>query len=157
MIGLCSSVIKGYHPLRSRILLILAAGLVFSPLAFADWTVALKEIYGTPIPTEIRKNFDRFTQTRDTCPKYTLGVLDGEKFMDIYPKKFIVLSLSPNSFGGYWAFIAVQGERKNTYRLWLYNMGDNEYDLRSIEELPNSLDEEFNGQLKNPAYRPYWV
>lgn len=149
--------IKRYHLLLLGIPLTLAAWLVFCPLVFTDWVLALKEIYETPIPRQIRRNFDQTIQIHRTCPECALGVLDGKKFVDIYPKKFIVLSLSPNSFGGFWAFIAVEGERKNTFRLWLYDVGDNEYELRSIEELPGSLNEEFISQLENPAHRPYWL
>ena len=143
--------------MRSWILLTLAAWLVFCPLTFADWVPVLEEIYRTPIPIEIRKKFNQITEIRNTCPGCVLGVLNGGKFIDIYPKKFIVLSSLPNSFGGVWAFIAVEGELKNTFRLWLYDVGENEYDLRSIEELPDSLDEEFICQLENPAYHPYWL
>ena len=151
------SVIEKRHLLRYRVLLFLTAWFVFCPPASGDWAPTLKEIYETPIPAQIRRNFNQVVETRNTCPDCVLGVFDGEKFMDVYPRKFIVLSLTPNSFGGVWAFIAVQGERKDTYRLWLYDIDDNEYDLRSIEELPSSMDEEFVGDLEKPAHRPYWI
>jgi len=157
MIDPCSSVIKKHHQSHYRILLSLVVWFIFCPLSFADWVPALKEIYGTPIPIQIRKNFDQTIQTHKTCSECALGILDGDKFINIYAKKFIVLSLSPNSFGGYWAFIAVEGELKHTFRLWLYDIDSNEYDLRSVEELSNSLDEEFISQLRNPAYRAYWL
>ena len=151
------SVIEKYHLLGYRVLLFLPAWFVFCTPASGDWAPTLKEIYETPIPAQIRKNFNQVVETHNTCPDCVLGVLGGEKFMGVYPRKFIVLSLSPNGFGGVWAFIAVEGERKDTYRLWLYDIDGNEYDLRSIEELPNSMDEEFVGDLEKPAHRPYWI
>ena len=153
MIGGYLSVIEK----RYRILLFLPAWFVFCSSASGDWAPTLKEIYETPIPRQIRKNFDQIVKTRSTCPECVLGVLDGEKFFDVYRKKFIVLSLSPNGFGGVWAFIAVEDDRKNTFRLWLYDIDDNEYDLRSIEELPNSMDEEFVSDLESSTHRSYWI
>ena len=154
MIGLYSSVIKKYY---LPISLLLGASFLFCPLASANWVSALREIYETPIPSQIRKNFNEVTTTHNTCSECVLGVLDGEKFFDVYPRKFLVLSLLPNSFGGVWAYIAVEGERKRTFRLWLYDLPDGEYDLRSVEELPNSMDEGFFGQLQNSAHKPYWI
>jgi hypothetical protein len=125
--------------------------------AFAKWVSTLKEIYETPIPFQIRKSFSEVTYTHNTCSGCELRVLDGDKFFDIYPRKFLVLSLLPNSFGGIWAYIAIEGERKRTFRLWLYNLPNGEYDLRSVEELPNSMDEKFFGQLQDPAHKSYWI
>ncbi len=157
MIGPCLSVIKRHHQFDYRILLSLTAWFIYCPVALADGVRGLQEIYETPIPAQIRKSFNHTIQIYNTCPECALGVLDGEKFIDIYPKKFIVLSLSPNSFGGFWAFIAVEGERRNTFRLWLYDVSDKEYDLRSIEELTESLDEEFNRWLDSPTHHSYWL
>ena len=86
-----------------------------------------------------------------------LGFLDADKFMGLFPKKFLVLNLLSNSFGDVCAFIAVEGERRNTYRLWLDRLPGGEYDLRSIEELSNSMDEEFVSDLESPAHRSYWM
>lgn len=143
--------------MRLKILLSMAAWLLVCPLALAGGVKGLQEIYGTPIPSQIRKNFNEVVHTHNTCPECVLGVLDGEKFLDIYPKKFIVLSLLPNSFGGFWAYIAVEGEQKSTFRLWLYDLNGGGYDLRSIEELSNSMDKEFVSQLQDPAHKPYWI
>lgn len=117
----------------------------------------MQEIYETSIPSQIRKNFDQAIQTHSTCPKCVLEILDGDKYVDIYTKKFLVIGLLPNEFGGFWAVIAVEGESRNAFLLWLYDIGDEEYDLRSVEELPESLDEELVRQLWDPAQRPYWL
>ena len=136
---------------------LLVALFVFCPSAFADGVRGLQEIYETPIPSAIRRNFDQTIHTHRTCPECHLGVLDGERFLDLYTKKFLVIGLSPNSFGGVWAIIAVEGEPKNALRLWLYDVGDGEYDLRSIEELSDSLEEELIRQLQSPQHRHYWL
>ena len=149
--------LRGVRQLHYRKLPFLVALLVFFPLVFADGVRGLREIYATPIPAEIRRNFDRTIHIHHTCPECHLGVLDGENFLDLYSKKFLVLGVSPNSFGGFWAVIAVEGEPRNAFRLWLYDIGDDEYELRSIEELPESLEEELVLQLLSPTYRRYWL
>jgi hypothetical protein len=142
--------------MRLRVLLPVALSL-FCPSVLADGVQGLQEIYETSIPGAIRRNFDQTIHTHRTCPECPLGVLDGERFLDLYTKKFLVIGLSPNSFGGVWAIIAVEDEPKNAFRLWLYDIGDDEYDLRSIEQLADSLEEELIRQLRSPPYRHYWL
>ncbi|MBI2104536.1 MAG: hypothetical protein HYT90_02990 [Candidatus Omnitrophica bacterium] len=145
------------YRLQPRKLLLLVALLACCPSTFGDGVTELQEIYTTPIPAEIRRNFDRTIRIHDTCPECHLGVLDGEKFIGLYTKKFLVVGVSPNSFGGVWAVIAVEGEPRDAYRLWLYDVENDEYDLRSIEELPEFLEEKLVRQLLSPEYRQYWL
>lgn len=142
---------------RFNVWLLSMAGWFFTcSVAFAGGTKGLQEIYETPIPSEIRKNFNEVIYKHNTCPECFLGVVDGDEFFDVYPKRFLVLSVLPNSFGGVWAYIAVEGEQRDTYRLWLYRLPRGEYDFRSIEELPDSVDEEFFAELKGQDHDPYW-
>ena len=68
-----------------------------------------------------------------------------------------MLGLEPHGFGGVWAIVAVEGEPRNAFRLWLYDIGEAEYDLRSIEELPGALEEELVRQIQGLEYRHYWL
>ena len=134
-----------------------AALCVACPFVEADGVRGLQEIYATPIPSEIRRNFDEAVHIHATCPECRWSVLDGEKFLPLYSKKFLVIGVSPNSFGGAWAVIAVEGEPRDAFRLWLYDISENEYELRSIEALPESLEERRIRQLWSPTYRRYWL
>jgi len=142
-----------------RTLAFLVVWLTFCSTVFSSRVGGLQEIYETPIPAEIRRNFDRIIQIRASSPEATLTVLDGEKFIDIYTKKFLVVGLEPHDFGGVWAVIAVEGDSKDAFLLWLYDVDVNEYDLRSVENgmLPDHLDEKLVQQLRDPAYRKYWL
>lgn len=128
----------------------------FCPSSFAGGTKGLREIYETPIPAKIRKDFDQAIETYYTCDECMLGFLDAERFINLYQKKFIVLELLPNSSVDICAFIAIEGERNHTYRLLLDRLPGGEYDLRSIEELPNSMDEKFFTELNGQDHDPYW-
>ena len=137
--------------------LFLGTFFLFCRPVLANWGMALEEIYKTPIPAQIRRDFDQAVETRNTCSDCMLGVLDGDRFMDVLVRRFLVLNMSANDFGDVCAFIAVEGEENDTYRVWVDRLPGGEHDVRSIEELPNSMDEEFVSDLKRPAHRPYWI
>ena len=151
-----SAAIKGRRQLFCLTLAFLIVWPAFCSTAFASRVEGLQEIYETSIPAEIRRNFDRIIQIHASCPGCTLTVLDGEKFIDIYTKKFLVIGFEPNDFGGVWAVIAIEGNPRDALLLWLYDVDRDKYDLRSVEKLPDSLDQELVHQLRDPAYRRYW-
>ncbi len=125
-------------------------------VAFSEVIEGLSEIYRTPIPSEVRRNFDECIQIYSPHPKYERIVVDGDKFTDIYAKKFMVVGMEPNPFGGLWVIIAVEGNFKTAYLLWLYDIDRDQYDLRSVEKLSDFLDEKLGRQLSGPEYHQYW-
>lgn len=139
------------------ITLLVAGCFVFGPLVFADEISGLEEIYDTTIPLEIRRNFDEYIHVRETCPECEQGVLDGEEFVDIYTKNFLVIGFYPNSFGGVWAVIAVEDDPLRAFRLWLYDINPNVYDLRSVAELTGSFDEDGIKELCSTSYSHFWL
>ncbi len=141
-----------------RIITLFVAGcFVFGPLVFADEIRGLEEIYDTLIPAEIRRNFDEYLHVRETCPECAQQVLDAEEYLDIYDKKFLVIGFYPNSFGGVWAVIAVENDPLRAFRLWLYDINPNVYDLRSVTELKGSFDEEAMKKLCSSTYSHFWL
>jgi hypothetical protein len=134
------------------------AGIFFLySIAYADQINGLSEIYDTPIPAEIRRNFDEYIQIRKDSADYRQSIFDGEKFMDIYAKKFLVIGLEANSFGGIWAVITVKAEENRVFRLWLYNVEQNVYDLRIISQLTGSFYEEFVENMSGSQYSDFWL
>lgn len=145
---------KGVIKSHGSLIIIFLIGLcVFQSLLFAGEVNSLREIYDTPIPAEIRRNFNEYLQDR-VCEH---GVVDGEKFIDIYGKKFLVISVAPNSFGGVWAIIAVEGETKHAYLLWLYDIDDKVYDLRLVDTIRGNFDKQFVQEFHSPAYSKFWM
>jgi|GEM_PF-2233910 len=135
-----------------------AAGcFVFWALVFAEEIPWLRDVYDTAVPAEIRRNFDEYIHGRETCPECMQSVLDGEKFVDIYTKKFIAISFYPNSFGGVWAVIAVEGDPLRAFRLWLYEISPNVYDFRSITELKGYFDENTLHELHGLDFNHFWL
>lgn len=120
----------------------------------------LEEIYATPIPAEIRRNFNEYVYAREKYPGFVSGhvIVDAAKYVHIYTKKFLVIGIVPNNhFGGVWAIIAVEGETRHAFQLWLYDIGDDEYELRSVDEFPGHFDKQFLEEYHTPLFSKYWL
>jgi len=131
------------------------------PSSFVDGAQELRKIYETPIPAQIRKTFDqtdRHVCSKDCgeCPGCAFTVWEGGKRVDIFTKKFVVVGLESGHFGGVEVIIIFEGV-PNAFWLWLYDVDPNEYQLRSIKELPEPLDKGFALQLHGSAYQRYWL
>jgi len=131
------------------------------PSLFTNGIRGLQQIYATPIPAQIRKTFGQTarhvcSKDREECSGCAFTVHEGGKRVDIFTKKFIIVSLEPAHFGGVEATIVFQGA-PNAFWLWLYDVDPNEYQLRSIEQLPEPLDKRLVRQLQAPAYQQYWL
>ena len=135
----------------------LVAWITVCPVVSAEEHHGWQEIYDTPVPAQIRQCFDRAIETHRTCPECALGIVDGEKFLDLYPKKILVVGMEPNDFGGVWATIIAEDQPRQTFLLWLYDIGDNQYELRSVEKLPELLDTALVEPLQTSANRDYWL
>ena len=124
---------------------------------YADGVRVLQEIYNTPIPAQIRQTFDRTVRVdHDACSDCAFTVLDGEKQVGIFTKKFIIVDLEPDGFGSVSTTLVFEGT-SNPFLLWMDDIGGGRYELRNITELPEPLGEGFVHQLRNPAYRHYWL
>lgn len=131
------------------------------PNPFTDGIQRLQQIYETPIPAQIRKTLDRTTRhvcsrDREECPGCAFTVYDGGKRVDIFAKKFIVVSLEPAHFGGVEATVVFEGA-PHAFWLWLYDVDPNQYQLRSIAQLPEPLNDGFVRQLRDSSYSRYWL
>ena len=135
------------------IVLLLGALFILCPTILASQVSGLSEIYDTPIPAEIRRNFNEYLQNLE----YGHGFINGEKFIDIYTKKFLVIGLEPNSFGGVWAIIAVEGQTQRAFLLWLYDIDNGVYDLRVVDAIPGHFNKQFAVKLYSPAYSRFWL
>jgi len=124
---------------------------------YADGLRAFQEIYDTPIPAQIRQMFDRTVRVdHDACSDCAFTVLDGKTQVGIFTKKFIIVDLEPDGFGGVSATLVFEGT-SNPFLLWMDDIGGGRYALRNMAELPGLLGEGFVRQLRNPAYRHHWL
>ena len=85
-----------------------------------------------------------------------IGLDLGEKRVGIFTKKFVIVGLESDGFGGVSATLVFESA-SNPFLLGMNDIGGGKYALRNIVELPQPLGEEFVRQLQNPAYRRYWL
>ncbi len=125
---------------------------------YTDGTEAFQEIYGTPIPAQIRQTFDRTIQAHENCSAdgCAFTVFDGGRPVGIFTKKFILVDLGPVDSGGISATLVFEGIT-NPFLLRMDDLGGGKYELRNIAELPGPLGDGFVRQLRDPAYRRYWL
>ena len=125
---------------------------------YTDGAKAFQEIYDTPIPAQIRETFDRTIHTHETCSVKGCAflVLDGERPVSVFTKKFIVVNHGPDDSGGISATLVFDGVPV-PFLLEMDERGGGRYELRNIAELPGLLGDGFVHQLQNPAYRRNWL
>lgn len=125
---------------------------------YTDGAQAFQEIYSTPVPVWIRETFDHTTHAHENCSEYgcAFTVLDGEKQVGIFTKKFIVVDLGPSDSGGIYATLVFEGALV-PFSLEMDDRGGGRYELRKMAELPGPLGDGFTRLLQNPAYQRYWL
>ena len=146
--------------INNPVILFLVCWFSTHPPILAAEIRGLEGIYATPIPSEIRRNFNEYVYARENYPDFDdeHAIVDGAKFIHIYTKKFLVIGLAPNNhFGGVWAIIAVEGETRPAFQLWLYDIGGGEYELRSVDEVPGHFDKQFLEKCHTPIFSKYWL
>lgn len=125
---------------------------------YTDSAKAFQEIYKTPVPSRIRETFDHTIHAHENCSEYGCAfmVLDGEKQVGIFTRKFIVVDLGPSDSGGIYATLVFEGALV-PFSLEIDDRGGGRYELRKMTELPGLLGDRFIGLLQDSAYQQYWL
>ena len=120
-------------------------------------TRALQDIYDTPIPAKIREGFDRTIRVDcEACSVCAFTVLEGERRVSIFTKKFIIVDLETDDVGGVSATLVFE-HTPHPFALQMDEIGGGGYALRHMAELPEPLGEELIRQLQSAQYRHYWL
>ena len=120
-------------------------------------TRALQGIYSAPIPAKIREGFNRTVRVDcEACSVCAFTVLEGEKRVSIFTKKFMVVDLETDGVGGVSATLVFE-HTPHPFLLQMEEIGGGGYALRHMAELPEPLGEELIRQLSSSNYRHYWL
>jgi len=118
---------------------------------------ALQDIYDTPIPAQIREGFNRTVRVDcEACSVCAFTVLEGERRVSIFTKKFIIVDLETDGVGDVSVTLVFE-HTSNPFLLQMDAIGGGGYALRHMAELPKPLGEELIRQLQSPHYRHYWL
>lgn len=103
---------------------------------YVDRNQEIQDIYNTPIPVRIRKAFARETDTQ-------------------LARKFMVVESAPVNGGGFQAVILFEGV---PHPFWArFAISGNGDVVRSIEQLPQRVDEAFLDEIGSLAYERFWL
>lgn len=120
-------------------------------------TRALQDIYDTPIPTQIREGFDHTARVDcEACSVCAFTVLEGERRVSIFTKKFMIVDLETDGVSGVSATLVFE-HTSHPFSLRMDEIGGGGYALRHMAELPEPLDKALIRQLQSPPYRHYWL
>lgn len=116
-----------------------------------------QDAYDTPIPAQIREGFNRTVLVDcEACSVCAFTVLEGERRISIFAKKFIIVDLQTDDVGDVSATLVFE-DMPHPFLLRMDDMGGGKYELRTMAELPGLLGEGFVRRLQSPAYRYYWL
>ena len=120
-------------------------------------TRALQDIYDTPIPAQIREGFNHTVLVDcEACSVCAFTVLEGERRVSIFTKKFMVVDLQTDGIGGVSATLVFE-HISHPFLLRMDEIGGGRYALRHMAERPEPLGEEMIRQLRSPQHRHYWL
>lgn len=71
-----------------------------------------------------------------------------------FKTKFIVLEIKNNPFGGYFLKIVINQKKMHLWYLWIYKTGEEEYQIRTLEE-ENIVQKEWIILLEKESLK-YW-
>lgn len=104
----------------------------------------------------IEKNFQESLDSK-ICSDCAGLFPNASKFVHLYKKKYMVLGVQQNDFGGDVVFIVVENE-PYLFQLWLYPIEDDFYQLRTIfvENLSKKTTAQMLKYSKESQYSKYW-
>lgn len=106
----------------------------------------------------IRENFDKILGRRKTCRECAETIPRETNFSPLYKLDYFLVRAEPNDFGGYWAHIIFKESPTRIYRLWLYPIDKNIFQLRNIETIvPNVEIKKTMAKLSGSEYSQFWI
>lgn len=98
------------------------------------------DIYANPYVLGIRRGFTRYANEkswRDSLDrlgiKHAVRFLNEDKYKSYYADSFSVINIWPGDFGGIFSQIMFKHRRDRIFRIWVYKIDENDYELREIE------------------------
>lgn len=102
----------------------------------------------------VRFNLSKVEHNKKYCPECHEPFINAKKYLSLYGSSFMALGLSRQGFGGYNLYVVFKHDPK-LYKLWFYEIDDNEFQLRRISE--EEIHQELSDDIKNHQIASkYW-
>lgn len=104
----------------------------------------------------VRQSLAAMLNPRPSYPRFMDFTKKIRKYSHLFQKPFLLLEAESNEIGGFFALVVFKDHPK-VYRLWLYEIDKNLFELREIAPLKVTLNKIIMDDLANKRVHPFWV
>lgn len=109
----------------------------------------------SPEAPAIQQSLDALLQPRRNYPRVTEPFKGASKYTSIFRKPFLLLETEPHDFGGFFALVVFRNYPK-AFRLWIYEIDKNEFEVREVIPLRVNLNKTIMKELEDKRISPFW-
>ena len=110
----------------------------------------------SPEAVAIRQGIKAMLQPRPNYPRVAEPFEGAKLYAPLYGKPFLTLEAKPGDFGGFFALIVFRDHPK-VFRLWLYEIDKNVFEIREMVPLRATLNKEVMDALSDKRISPFWL
>lgn len=104
----------------------------------------------------VRQSLDAILKPRQNYPRFADFLEEVKKYNSIFNKPFLLLEAESTGFGGFFALVVFKSHPK-VFRLWIYEIDKNIFELREIIPLQVTLNKIIMNDLADKRVNPFWV
>jgi|GEM_PF-3273813 hypothetical protein len=109
----------------------------------------------SPEASAIRQSLGAIHKQRRNYPRVTEPFKGASKYTTIFRKPLLLLDSEPNHFGGFFA-LAVFKNYPKVFRLWIYEIDKNVFEVREVIPLRVNLGKMIMNELEDKRIVPFW-
>ena len=104
----------------------------------------------------IQQSLNAILKPRQNYLRSLESMKEIKQYAPIFSRPFLLLEAESNDFGGFFALIVFNSHPK-VFRLWIYEIDKNVFELREIIPLQVTLNKEIMSELADKRVTPFWV
>lgn len=106
--------------------------------------------------TAIQQSLGAILKPRQNYPRSLESLKEIKQYNLLIQQPFLLLEAEPNVYGGFFALIVFQNHPK-VFRLWVYEVDKNVFELRMMTPLQVKLNKKIMNELDDKRIIPFWV
>ncbi len=104
----------------------------------------------------IRQSLVAILKPSPNYPRSLESLKEIKQYDSLFQRPFVLLEAEPNKFGGFFALIVFKNHPK-VFRLWVYEVDKNVFELRMMTSLQVKLNKIIMSELDDKRIIPFWV
>lgn len=106
--------------------------------------------------SEIQQSLGAILKPRRNYPRSLESLKEIKQYSSLFQQPFMLLEVEANEFGGFFALIVFKSYPK-VFRLWVYEVDKNLFELRMMTPLQVKLNKKIMSELDDKRIIPFWV